>query len=146
MLDDIRHSIMIRAARDRVWQVLTEAGLVEEWLGCIGFVPQVGAIFYMQPDAVKRVAGDIAGATHCELEALDAPDRMRFSWFLPGTPKTHVEIRLSDNGDGSTTAALVHSGWDQFDVDTIRPIHDMLDGGWSSFVLPALRNLVETQA
>lgn len=119
MLTDISEEIEIDASRDRVWTVLTSAGLVEEWLGCIGFAPEVGALFYMQPDPGKRVAGDIEGATHCELEELHEPERMRFSWFMPGTPKTQVTIELADSPNG-TTVNLRHSGWEQFNPDDIR--------------------------
>lgn len=145
-LADIDHSINIRAPRERVWQVLTEAGLVEQWLGCIGFKAEIGTVFYMQADSARRAAGDISGATHCRVETLEAPERLRFSWYLPGTPETHVTIALAAHGDGSTTARLVHDGWDQFDADAIRQIRDMLDGGWSSFVLPGLRRISEEAA
>jgi uncharacterized protein YndB with AHSA1/START domain len=141
-LADIEHEISIRASRERVWQVLTEAGLVEQWLGCIGFEAVAGTVFYMQPDGAKRAAGDISGSTHCELEALEAPDRMRFSWYMPGTPKTYVDLVLEDGDDG-TMVRLVHTGWDQFADDDIRAIRDMLDGGWSSFVLPGLKRVAE---
>ena len=143
MLQDIRPSIDIDAPRERVWTSMTSEGLVEHWLGCIGFKPEVGATFYMQPDGAKRDSGNIEGATHCEIEELDRPDRIAFSWFIPGTPKTRVTIELSDLGPSATRATLVHSGWAQFDADTIRPIYDMLNGGWSSFVLPGLKRVAE---
>ena len=142
-LANIEHHIRIDAPRARVWAVLTEPALVEQWLGCIGYRAEIGTIFYMQPDPARRAAGSIEGATHCELETLEAPRRMVFSWFLPGTPRTHVAIELTENHDGSTTAMLVHSGWDQFEPDAIRQIRDMLDGGWRSFVLPGLKRVAE---
>lgn len=145
MLTDIRHSIDIEAPRQRVWTAMTDEGLVEQWLGCIGFRPEVGTTFYMQPDGSKRAAHDIDGATHCEIEELARPDRIAFSWFLPGTPKTQVTIELSELSESSTRATLIHSGWEQFDADSIRPIYDMLNGGWSSFVLPGLKRIAEAQ-
>lgn len=142
MLADISESIHIEAGRTRVWTALTSAGLVEEWLGCIGFKPAVGTLFYMQPDPAKRASGDVEGATHCELEALDEPDRVRFSWFMPGSPKTHVTIELTDS-PGGTLVHLRHSGWDQFYADEVREIRAMLAGGWASFVLPGLKRVAE---
>ena len=143
MLDNIEQEIRIEASRERVWAVLTGEGLVGEWLGCLGYRAEIGAIFYMQPDPSRRAIGDIEGATHCELLSLEPPERMRFSWFLPGTPKTLVEILLSDHGDGSTTARLSHSGWDQFDAEEVRAIRDGLEAGWKSFVLPGLKRAAE---
>jgi uncharacterized protein YndB with AHSA1/START domain len=141
-LDDISQSIDIAAPVERVWRVLTSEGLVEEWLGCLGYRAVVGTVFYMQPDAARRAAGDATGATHCELLALEPPVLMTFSWFMPGTPKTTVNIALAPER-GGTRVTLTHSGWDQFDPDQVRAIRDGLDGGWSSFVLPQLKRVVE---
>ena len=142
-LPDIEQEIQIQAPRERVWAVLTGEGLVDQWLGCLGYQAEIGTLFYMQPDPSKRAAGEVDGATHCELLDLEPPERMRFSWFMPGTPKTEVEIVLAANGDGSTTARLVHQGWDRFEPDDVRAIRDMLDGGWKSFVLPGLKRVAE---
>ena len=93
-------------------------------------------------DPAKRAAGDISGATHCELLALEPPRHMVFSWYYPDMPKTEVLITLEPS-DGGTRVALVHTGWDQFDGEQIKAIRDMLAGGWGSFVLPQLKRLAE---
>jgi uncharacterized protein YndB with AHSA1/START domain len=142
MINDILTELRIERPASRVWDVMTGEGLVEQWLGCMGFKPNVGHIFYMQPDAAKRATGDASGATHCELLELDEPRTMRFSWFYPDMPKTEVEISLEEEG-GSTRVSLVHRGWDQFDGDMIRQIRDQLAGGWSSHVLPSLKRVAE---
>lgn len=144
MIDDISQSIAIAAPPERVWQVLVGEGLVEQWLGCIGYRAEIGHVFYMQQDPAKRAAGDSTGATHCELLALDPPRQMRFSWFYPDTPKTEVTITLEATPDG-THVALLHSGWDQFEGEQIAAIRDALDGGWSSFVLPQLKAVAERE-
>ena len=142
MIEDIRQSIDIAASPERVWQVLTGEGLVEQWLGCMGFRAEIGTIFYMQQDSAKRAAGDTSGATHCELLALDPPRHMVFSWYYPDMPKTEVLITLEADGSG-TRVALVHTGWDQYDGDQIKAIRDTLAGGWGSYVLPQLRRVAE---
>jgi uncharacterized protein YndB with AHSA1/START domain len=142
MIEDIAQSIEIAASPARVWEVLTGEGLVDSWLGCMGYKAEPGTIFYMQQDAAKREAGDISGATHCELLALDPPRRMTFSWYYPGMPKTEVSISLEPAG-GATRVALVHSGWHQYDGDQIKAIRDALAGGWGSYVLPQLKRVAE---
>lgn len=142
-LPTIDQSIVIDADRSRTWAVLTEPDLVGEWLGCMDYRAEVGALFHMQPDPLRRAAGSVEGATCCEVEAIVPMDRLAFSWFLPGTPKTHVEIVLTGALCGPTTARLVHSGWDRFDAESIRPVHNMLSGGWSGFVLPNLKRTAE---
>ena len=142
MIDDIATDLLIEGPASRVWQVMTSEGLVEEWLGCMGFEARLGHVFYMQPDAAKRASGDVSGATHCELLELDAPRAMRFSWYYPDMPRTEVEIRLAKEGEG-TRVSLVHRGWDQFDGEMMAQIRDGLAGGWSSYVLPGLKRVAE---
>jgi uncharacterized protein YndB with AHSA1/START domain len=141
-LSDISQTIDIAAPIARVWTVLTGEGLVAEWLGCLGYRAQLGAVFHMQTDPAKRAAGDVTGATHCEVLALEAPHRFAFSWFLPGTPRTTVDITLAPQ-DGGTRVRLVHGGWDQFDAADIAAIRGALEGGWGGFVLPQLKRVAE---
>jgi len=142
MIEDIALTIDIDAPVERVWEVLCGEGLVEQWLGCLGYRAELGHVFYMQPDPAKREAGDIGGATHCELLALEPPHRMIFSWYYPETPRTLVTLALAPH-DGGTRVSLGHDGWDQFDEADIKAIRDMLAGGWSSFVLPGLKRVAE---
>jgi uncharacterized protein YndB with AHSA1/START domain len=142
MIEDISQGIDIAAPPARVWQVLTGQGLVEQWLGCMGYKDEIGTIFYMQQDSGKRTSGDITGATHCELLTLDPPHLMVFSWYYPDMPKTEVRITLQASGAG-TRVSLVHAGWDQYDGDQIKAIRDALAGGWSSYVLPQLKRVAE---
>jgi uncharacterized protein YndB with AHSA1/START domain len=142
MIADISQSIEIDAPVERVWAAMTAEGLVEQWLGCMGYKAECGHVFYMQQDPARRAAGDTSGATHCELLRLDPPREMLFSWYYPDLPKTHVSIRLAAT-PGGTRVDLVHSGWDQYDEAQIRGIRDALEGGWKSFVLPQLKRVAE---
>jgi uncharacterized protein YndB with AHSA1/START domain len=103
----------------------------------------IGHVFYMQQDRAKAAADDISGATHCEILALDAPHLFKFSWFFPDFPPTFVSFRLEVLGANSTRVHFEHEGWDKFPPEQIKPIRDMLDGGWKSFVLPNLKRAAE---
>ena len=142
MMRDIDQAIEIAAPVERVWQVMTSPGMIDEWLGCLDFKAEIGHLFYMQPDAAKRSVGDVSGATHCQLLRLDPRSEMAFSWFYPDSPKTEVSIRLSPT-PGGTRVELTHAGWDQFDEQEIRAIREALANGWKSFVLPQLKRLAE---
>lgn len=142
-LKDIAHSIDIEAPRTTVWDVMTGAGSVPHWLDCMNYDMRPGATFHIQPDRAKRAAGDISGATWCDVEALKAPELFTFSWYMPGTPKTTVSIRLEDLGGDVTRATLTHSGWSPFPAEMVQAIHAMLDGRWKSFVLPNLKTAAE---
>lgn len=143
-LAPIREEVEIEARVDKVWRTLTETARTPLWLGCMRYEARVGALFYMQQDSAKRAADDISGATHCEILALDAPALFKFSWFVPDMAPTFVSFSLSPLAAGRTRLVFEHEGWEQFPAEAIRPIRDMLAGGWASFVLPGLKRAAET--
>jgi uncharacterized protein YndB with AHSA1/START domain len=143
-LSSIVATIEVDAPPEDVWPFLSEPRRVPLWLGCMKFTGRLGDVFYMQPDEDKRNAGDTAGATHCRLLEMREPELLRFSWYLPGTPETTVSIRVEPRSLDGSTVTLEHDGWDQFDAASIAPIRDALAGGWTSAVLPGLREAVES--
>lgn len=142
-LTDITHGIDIDAPRVVVWTVLTDPTSVAQWLGCMNYTGVPGSTFHMQQDPAKHAAGDASGATFCDIEEVLPPELFRFSWYMPGTAKTMVTIRLEAIDAKRTRATLTHSGWDQFPAELIKPIRDQLEGGWGSFVMPNLKRVAE---
>jgi len=142
-LSPIVGEIVMDVGIDRAWAVLTEPTYVVRWLGCMNYTGEVGSLFYMQQDGAKRAAGDISGATHCRILAKENPSTFHFSWFVPGTPETEVEIRLSSLAPRQTKVTLTHSGWDRFSAADVRPFWDALSQGWASYVLPGLKATAE---
>ncbi len=142
-LPPIRESIDIDRPIESVWRTLTDEALVPQWLGCLRYERLVGHVFYMQQDQEKAARGDVSGATHCEILALEHLRLFKFSWFAPGFPPTFVSFALEALADGRTRVAFEHNGWEQFPAEQIKPIRDMLAGGWKSFVLPNLKRAAE---
>lgn len=142
VLEDIKATTRIAAKPATVWRYLTEPVYVSQWLGCLHYEKAVGHVFYMQHDKAKRGEGDLDGATHCRILALEEPTTFTFSWYLPGTPETTVTFELAADGDG-TVVTMTHDGWDRLDAKEMRAIRDMLANGWKSFVLPQLQRIVE---
>lgn len=141
-LEPIRHRIEVDVPLDHLWKVMTDAATVPQWLGCMNYEARLGHTFHMQPDAAKRAAGDIGGATHCDVTALEKP-HFAFTWYMPGTPKTNVSFRLVGLGPRRTRVDFEHDGWDQFPAAMVRAIRDGLQGGWTSAVLPGLARVAE---
>jgi uncharacterized protein YndB with AHSA1/START domain len=73
---------------------------------------------------------------------MEPPHRFAFTWFVPGAPKTWVELALVETSTG-TRASLTHSGWDQFAEAEIKATRDTLVGGWGGYCLPNLKRLSE---
>lgn len=142
-LAPIVESVLIERPIETVWRILTSEQSVPRWLGCMRYKRELGHLFFMQQDQAKAARDDIAGATHCEILALDEPRLFKFSWFLPDFPPTYVSFALEPAGAGQTRVRFMHEGWEQFPADQIKPIHEMLSGGWKSFVLPNLKREAE---
>jgi uncharacterized protein YndB with AHSA1/START domain len=142
MVEDVTSIIEIAAPREQVWRALTEPQLVVQWMGCLGFRPEAGHIFYLQPDRARRQVGDVTDAIACRIEILDAPRRLSFSWGFPDVPDTFVDIRLR-NISGGTHVRLVHSGWDQFDDRETDEVRGGMGHAWHAVALPRLRLVAE---
>lgn len=82
-LSPILAEITIEAPIAHVWHVLTSAVTVPVWLGCVNYRPEIGATFHMQMDEMKRAAGDISGATWCDVLVLQEPHSFSFTWCRP---------------------------------------------------------------
>jgi uncharacterized protein YndB with AHSA1/START domain len=143
VLRPILAEIAVEAPIERLWQVMTSEGTTPDWLGCMNYHAAVGATFHMQPDAAKRKAGDVSGATHCDIITLKPPHKFDFTWYMPGTLQTVVEISLFSEGPDRSFVRLVHSGWEQFPAEQVRVFHDQLAAGWRDNVLPNLKRAAE---
>jgi uncharacterized protein YndB with AHSA1/START domain len=143
-LGPIVSEIVMDVGIDRAWAVLTEPTDVVRWLGCMNYTGEPGSLFYMQQDGARRASGDITGATHRRILAKEKPAVFRFSWFVPGTPETEVEIRLTSRAPKQTNVTLTHSGWDKFNAADVRPFWEALSQGWASHVLPGLKATAES--
>lgn len=143
-LGPIVAEVEIARSAEHVWRIMTSDATAPNWLGCMEYEKRIGAVFYMQQDREKAQRGDISGATHCEILALEEPALFKFSWFVPGFPSTIVSFAIEATASGGSRVTLRHDGWDQFEPDQIRAIRAMLDGGWRSFVLPNLKRVAET--
>ena len=142
-LPPILEEVVVACAVERLWEIMTGEETVPTWLGCMRYKRALGHVFYMQQDQAKAKADDVSGATQCEILALDEAKLFKFSWFLPGFPATFVSFRLEAIAHDATRVLFAHEGWEQFPADQIKPIRDMLTGGWRGFVLPALKAAAE---
>lgn len=118
----------------RVWQALTDPGLIARWLMPNDFKPVVGHRFTFRTDPVPQ--GDFDGIVHCEVLAVEPERLLRISWRGGPTLSTTVTWTLVPEGTG-TRLFLAHEGFDPdspFDRVALRG----MGGGWRSRVFPAL--------
>jgi uncharacterized protein YndB with AHSA1/START domain len=135
--------IGIDAPIDKVWDALTSETTVPQWLGAIDYKAETGTTFFLQQDPDKRAARDTDGATWCDVVLLQKPEKFDFSWYVPGTEATMVQISLFSEGPNRTFVRLLHDGWDDFERDAIEDFYEALAAGWKTDALPALKRVAE---
>ncbi|MFG0327196.1 MAG: SRPBCC domain-containing protein [Phycisphaerales bacterium JB037] len=101
-----QHAFSIRAPRARVWEALTDPGLLSIWFAEHAQVePRVGGKFrfwgrHTPSFGREQVADQV-------ITAIEPGVRLAFDWSWCGGP-THCELRLADAGEGTTELAVAH--------------------------------------
>ena len=102
MSDDtsVEREITVPVDPERAWRLVTEPKHLEQW-----FAERVE--IDPTPGAPVRVVGDDGGERHGVVEEVDAPRRLRFTWYGPpdGPPST-VEIEVIPERDGSRISVV----------------------------------------
>ena len=118
--------ITIERPIDKVWDVLVGEATLPQWLGALDYKPVVGSTFFMQQDPERQAAHDTDGATWCDVALMQKPHKFNFSWYLPGTPETFVQISLFSEGERKTFVRLMHDGWDEFEREAMEGFYEQL--------------------
>ena len=122
----------------RVWRALTDPQALGTWLMSNDFAPRVGHRFTF------RTAPEQAwnGTVECEVERVEEPTLLAYTWRGGALPTTLVTYTLSPV-TGGTRLRLVHSGFAAGGPAALQ-VRDLLGQGWNSKVLrtklPALLN------
>jgi uncharacterized protein YndB with AHSA1/START domain len=137
--------ISVEAPIEKVWEALTGAATVPLWLGAIDYKPEIGTTFFLQQDPEKRAKHDTEDATWCDVLLLQKPHKFDFSWYVPGTEATNVQISVFSEGPARSFVRLIHDGWDDFERDAIEEFYNALAEGWKTDVLPSLKQVAEAR-
>jgi uncharacterized protein YndB with AHSA1/START domain len=91
---------------DRVWDALTDAATIGDWLMATDdFRPEVGARFRLRTEHLSPT-----GWIDAKVLELDAPRRMVWAWSSnDGNPPSRVTFELEAENDG-TRLRLTHEG------------------------------------
>lgn len=132
-LMDIRHTVLLNAPVEKVWQAIATAEGIAAWFMPNNFEPIVGHEFYLD-------AGPY-GKSPCRVTAIEPPHRLAFRWATDWT----VTFALRER-DGQTEFTVIHSGWDADKVtefgEPMRIVRDRMDNGWGG-ITQALVQYVE---
>ncbi len=125
-LPEIKHTILINAPIEKVWQKVSSEG-IEAWFMPNDFKAEVGYAFHLQSPF---------GPSPCKVLEINAPNQLSFSWDTEGWIVTFQLAEVDDQ----TEFTLIHGGWKA--GDEILPkanassavIRERMDQGWAGIV------------
>ena len=132
MLSDVRHTVVMNAPIEKVWNAVTTAENIAAWFMPNTFVPELGHEFTLTSQF---------GVSQCKVTEFDPPNRMMFTWDEDWV----ITFELKEV-EGKTQFTLTHGGWQAGKLRHGMPdekIREIMGHGWEAQVLPALVKFVE---
>lgn len=124
-LPDIRHTVMLKAPIQKVWDAVATADGLSAWFMPNDLQPVEGHEFHLQ-------AGPF-GESPCKVTLVDPPHRLSFRWGKDWT----LTFELNEK-EGQTEFTLIHGGWTAEQVTEFGEPHtivrDRMDQGWAGLV------------
>jgi uncharacterized protein YndB with AHSA1/START domain len=126
----IQHQFFFPNPPELVWEYLTNAELMSQWLMKSNFLPILGHEFQFRINPMPNLEFD--GVFYCKVLEITPFKKLSYSWkFGPGDGTMHdseVNWTLTEQDNG-TGLQLVHRGF--AGADTL-PLFIGMDGGWLS--------------
>ncbi|GAB6927175.1 SRPBCC domain-containing protein [Paenibacillus sp. JCM 10914] len=124
-LADIRHTILLKAPVEKVWQAVATAEGIAAWFMPSDFEPIEGYEFHLN-------AGPF-GNSPCKVTLIDEPRKLSFNWGKDWV----VTFELVQQGE-YTEFTLIHGGWTADQVTEFGEAHHVvrgrMDNGWAGIV------------
>jgi uncharacterized protein YndB with AHSA1/START domain len=136
----VERSIWIRAAREKVWQAITDAEQLGQWYapGCAWEIP---ALRVGEEIRFHNTEDDIQIAT---IQVVDTPHRLVLRWQAdPGNPDAALDNTFTlVEEDGGTRVTVTQSGYETL-PETARRAWADADGGAYTTVVENLKAYLE---
>jgi uncharacterized protein YndB with AHSA1/START domain len=111
-------TVVLDAPPERVWEAVTEAAMLREWLAPeVELEPHEGGALVCRFEDGEERRG--------EVELVEEAERLAFSWHRDGAGPSRVELAL-DAVAGGTRLTVIETGLARSDAPT------MLAAGWSA--------------
>jgi len=132
MSKSIRHQFFFQHSPEVVWEYLTKAELIAQWLMKNDFEPIIGYDFQFKSRPLPDLNFD--GIIYCKVLEVVPFKKLSYSWKLgPGGGKitidSLVEWTLNPKENG-TRLLLEHSGFKETEDTSINTLYTMMDAGW----------------
>ncbi|VEI07306.1 SRPBCC family protein [Kurthia zopfii] len=137
-MKNIEKTVVLNKEIHTVWEVVSTAKGIAQWLMPNNFVAEVGAEFTIQLPF---------GPSACKVTNIKKPTYIRFDWDVDGW---FIEFKLQGKGE-KTEFTLIHGGWKVEDFVSsaakmpTKMVHTNMAGGWEKIVGEKLVQVVEQQ-
>lgn len=137
-MKNIEKTVVLNKEIHTVWEVVSTAKGIAQWLMPNDFVAEVGAEFTIQSPF---------GPSACKVTNIKKPTYIRFDWDVDGW---FIEFKLQEKGE-KTEFTLIHGGWKEEDFVSsaakmpTKMVHTNMAGGWEKIVGEKLVQVVEQQ-
>lgn len=137
-MKNIEKTVVLNKEIHTVWEVVSTAKGIAQWLMPNNFVAEVGAEFTIQSPF---------GPSACKVTNIKKPTYIRFDWDVDGW---FIEFKLQEKGE-KTEFTLIHSGSKVEDFVSsaakmpTKMVHTNMAGGWEKIVGEKLVQVVEQQ-
>ncbi len=139
----IKYDLFFPNPQAEVWEYITNAELIAQWLMPSNFQPIVGHEFQLKAPAMPEM--DFDGIFHCKVLEVTPTTQLSYSWnFGPGdgTVNRSVVIWTLTEKDNGTELSFVHRG---FEGETFMAMFDSMSEGWPKHISEILTLLKDTK-
>jgi uncharacterized protein YndB with AHSA1/START domain len=140
----VRQEILIHAAPEKVWAVMSSAEGIKKWLGPATYEPRVGSKIDFN---VTHEGGNYY--MFGEVMTFNPPRELAFTWTeqpVGGEPwpvATRVTLTLTPEGEG-TRVRLTHDGFENLPAEIAEDQFKSYERGWQMYNgLPELKAMAE---
>ena len=132
MTKSIHHQFFFQHSPEVVWEYLTRADLMAQWLMKNDFEPIIGYDFQFKARPMPDYHFD--GIIYCKVLEVVPFKKLSYSWKLgPGGGKITIDslvVWTLDPKEGGTQLLLEHTGFKETEDISLYTLYTMMDAGW----------------
>ena len=132
MQTTIKHTWFLNHDPEKVWDYLTKAELMQQWLMKNNFQPVVGFDFEFRTNPIPSL--DLDGIMYCKVLEIVPLKKLTYSWKAgPGNGVITLDtiaVWTLESKDNGTELKLIHSGFKKENISIFTGMHN----GWNQNV------------
>jgi uncharacterized protein YndB with AHSA1/START domain len=127
-LSPVVQTVEVGAPPTRIFELWTSPDELVRWW------PEAAEVDRRVGGRIRLVfgPGDVTG----EIARYEPPHALGFTWVRSDHPgiTTHVDVAITDLGDGRSRVSVTHTGWEAVPPDQLAEWRMIHEGGWRHFL------------